>query len=167
MPVTAHFDFDQAEYLRAQNELVGHTRWAVPLGGITLALVALWLGVLRHWGEAPLGDALLNVLPWVLLGAFFAGLIPLLNRARARKALVDDPTLNGPQVRTVDESGLHVVGAGFAPSRTWSELARAKETSNFFFFFEDDRVSHYLPKRVLSDIERDELRNLIQANRKA
>lgn len=167
MPITAHFDFDKAEYRRARNELLGPARWAAPLGGITLAVVALWLGVFRFRGDATLGDALLNVLPWVLLGAFFASLLSLLSRARARKALVDDPTLNGPQVRTVDESGLHVAGAGYAPTRTWSELARAKETSNFFFFFEDDRVSHYLPKRVLSDVERDELRNLIQAKRKA
>ena len=167
MPITAHFDFDQAEYRRAQNELLGPMRWTVPLGGITLALVALWFGVVRRWGEASLGEALLDVLPWILLGAFFAGLAPLINRARARKALDDDPTLNGPQVRTVDDSGLHVVGAGYAPSRRWSELARAKETANFFFFFEDDRISHYLPKRVLTDLERDELRNLIQANRKA
>jgi len=75
--------------------------------------------------------------------------------------------LHGPQVRTVDATGLHVAGAGYAPSRRWSELARARETANFFFFFEDDRVSHYLPKRVLTDVERDELRNLIQANRKS
>src|SRR5690349_130353 len=116
MPITAHFDFDTAEYRRAQNELLGPMRWAVPLGGITLAVVALWLGVFRFRGEATLGDALLNVLPWVLLGLFFASLLPLLNRAKARQALVDDLTLNGPQVRTVDESGLHVAGAGYAPS---------------------------------------------------
>jgi len=167
MAITARFDFDEREYRRAQVELLGPGRWALPLGGITLALVALWFGVFRHWGEAPLGDALFNVLPWLLLGAFFAGLVPLLAHAQARKALDVDPTLNGPQVRTVDDTGLHITGAGYAPSRRWSELARATETSNFFFFFEDDRVSHYLPKRVLTDVERDGLRNLIQANCKS
>jgi hypothetical protein len=67
----------------------------------------------------------------------------------------------------VDESGLHIRGAGFAPSRRWNEIARVTETANFFFFFEDKQVSHYLPKRVLSDVERDELRNLIQAKHRS
>lgn len=167
MSITARFDFDQAEYRHAQNELLGHMRWAVPLGGITLAAVALWLGVVRRWGEATPREALLDVLPWILLGAFLASLVPLITHAKARKALDDDPTLNGPQIRMVDDTGLHIRGAGFAPSRRWNELTRVRETRHFFLFFEDDRVWHYLPKRALTDVERDAVRNLIQAKCKS
>jgi hypothetical protein len=87
-----------------------------------------------------------------------------LRRTRAGDALVHDPLLHGTQLRTVDAHGLHIAGAGYAPSLHWSDLARVTETRHFFLFFEDDRVWHYLPKRVLTDVERDTLRNLIQAN---
>ncbi|HEX5971523.1 MAG TPA: YcxB family protein [Gemmatimonadaceae bacterium] len=87
-----------------------------------------------------------------------------LRRAQARKALDHDPSLRGTQLRTVDAQGLHIAGAGYAPSLHWHDLARVTETRHFFLFFEDDRVWHYLPKRALTDVERDSLRNLIQAN---
>ena len=91
-------------------------------------------------------------------------LLAWLRLPRAGNALEHDPSLHGTQLRTVDASGLHIAGAGYAPSLHWSDLARATETRHFFLFFEDDRVWHYLPKRVLTGVERDAVRNLIQAN---
>ena len=93
-------------------------------------------------------------------------LVSWLRRAPAGNGLGHDPSLHGTQLRTVDASGLHIAGAGYAPSLHWNDLARVTETRHFFLFFEDDRVWHYLPKRALTDVERDSLRNLIQANRR-
>lgn len=99
----------------------------------------------------------------MLLGAFFLGLGPMLRRGAAKRALEYDPSLNGTQLRTVDERGLHVQGAGYAPSLPWQGFQRITESHSFFLFYEDRHVMHYIPKRVLSDVERDSLRNLIQA----
>jgi len=91
-------------------------------------------------------------------------LLSWLRLPRAGNSLVQDPVLQGTQLRTVDADGLHIAGAGYAPSLHWNDLVRATETRHFFLFFEDDRVWHYLPKRALTDVERDAVRNLIQAN---
>ncbi len=166
MSVTAQFEFDEAEHRRALHEqwALQPMRWVTLFAGIVVPVAMIWLGVGRQWGEISATDAFLNALPWLLLGAFFLGLPPLLHRAAARKALEADPSLNGTQARTVDDTGLHVRGAGYAPSLGWGELARVSETPNFFFFFYDKRLAHYIPKRALDARERDELRNLIQAH---
>jgi hypothetical protein len=163
MRITAQFEFDEAEHRKALRELLGPMRWTVPFAGVAVSLVALWFGVFRHWDDISAADAITTALPWVLLGAFLVALAPLLAWAQARKALELDPSLNGTQVRTLDGAGLRIIGAGYAPTLGWSDIERATETRHFFFFFEDKRVWHYIPKRVLTDVERDELRNLIQA----
>lgn len=166
MPITAQFEFDELEHRRALRETwsLHPMRWAVPVAGIVVPATMIWMGVGRHWREVSTADAVTNALPWVLLGAFFLGLMPLLHRAGARRALDIDPSLNGIQVRTVDDAGLHVRGAGFSPSLGWNELVRVSETPNFFLFFYDQRLAHYIPKRTLDARAREELRNLIQAH---
>ena len=164
MPITAQFEFDQAEHRQGLRELLGPARWMIPFGGIVLPIPALWFGVLRHREDITFADAASTMLPWLLLGAFFVALIPLLTWAQARRTLEFDPSLVGTQVRTIGDAGLQVIGAGYAPTLAWSDIERAKETAHFFFFFQDKSVWHYIPKRVLSDVERDGVRNLIQAH---
>lgn len=165
-PITARFDFREDEHRLALRESSpAWMRWAVVLAGVVVPVVVLWVGVGSHWSELTLGDAVMNGLPWVLLGAFFLSLGPLLRRSQARHAREDNPFLNGTQLRTVDDVGLRVEGAGFAPSLRWQDLQQVTETRNFFLFYEDKRVMHYIPKRALSDVERDSLRNLIQGRR--
>lgn len=166
MPITAQFEFDETEHRLALQEA-----WKLqPLArvativGIAWPAIGLWLGIGRHWREMDFVDLLTNAMPWVILGAFFLCLVPYLHRTQARKALENDPSLHGTQVRSVDDEGLHVRGAGFSPSIPWGGLLRATETRHFFLFFEDKRLHHYIPKRVLSDVERDGVRNLIQAH---
>lgn len=166
MPTTAQFEFDEAEHRQALREAwtLRPLSWISAAIGIAWSGAGLWFGVLRSWGNESMVDALVNALPWLLLGAFFLGLVPLLHRAQARRALETDPSLNGTQLRTVDDVGLHVTGAGYAPTLPWSELVRAVETAHFFLFFQDARLMQYIPKRALTDVQRDELRNLIQAH---
>jgi hypothetical protein len=169
MPVTATFDFDEREHRQALREAWKLRRfsWVGSAIGVALPAIGLWLGVGRHWRELTSTEVAYEALPWLLLGAFLMTLVPWLRRHQAGRALEHDPSLNGTQLRTVDSAGLHIAGAGYAPSLHWSDLARVTETRHFFLFFEDDRVWHYLPKRALTDVERDSLRNLIQANRRS
>ena len=166
MPVTATFDFDEREFRQALREAwkLRRFNWLVPAVGIVWPAAGLWLGVGRHWSELTPTEALYDAMPWLLLGAFLLTLGPWLRRNQARKALEHDASLHGTQLRTVDAQGLHIAAAGYAPSLHWNDLVRVTETRHFFLFFEDDRAWHYLPKRVLTDVERDSLRNLIQAN---
>jgi hypothetical protein len=166
MPVTAHFDFDEREYRQALREAwkLRRLSWLIPVVGIAWPAIGLWLSVGRHWTELTPTQVFYDAMPWLVLGAFLLTLVPWMRRKQASKALDHDPSLHGTQLRTVDAGGLHIAGAGYAPSLHWNDLARATETRHFFLFFEDDRVWHYLPKRVLTDVERDAVRNLIQAN---
>jgi hypothetical protein len=166
MAITARFEFDEAKHRKALRETwaLNPMRWAVLAGGILVPATMIWIGVGRHWEELSAADAFTNALPWLLLGVFFLGLAPVLQRSAARKALELDPSLQGTQERMLDDTGLHVRGAGFSPSLGWGELVRVSETPNFFLFFYDKNLVHYIPKRALDGRSRDELRNLIQAH---
>jgi hypothetical protein len=166
MSITAQFEFDEIEHRRVlREEWFGHPlSWVLTTVGVAWPAIGLWLGVGRNWGNIRLGDAFYDSMPWVLLGAFLLGLPVLVRHGQASKALELDPSLNGTQLRTVDDAGLHIVGAGYSPSLRWTDLDRVTETKHFFLFFQDKRVWHYIPKGVLSDVERDAVRNLIQAH---
>ena len=127
MSITAQFEFDEIEYRQALHEMLGPLRWTLPVGAIVLSVMALWLGVFRHWAEVSLGDAILTGLPWVLLGAFFLSLTPLLSRAKARKALELDPSLNGTQRHTVGDP-IEPAGQRCAPTNRGSPPCEDQES---------------------------------------
>jgi hypothetical protein len=166
MPIIAQFEFDPIDYRTGLRDVwsFNRARWVVPVVGIAIPALMIWLAVGRHWRESSLADAFWNALPWMLLGAFYLSLLPLMRRTAARKALQEDPALRGTQMRTVDDAGLHIRGAGLSQDLRWADLVRVEETTDFFLFFYNRSAAHYIPKRVLGDRQRDELRNLIQAH---
>lgn len=165
MAVTAEFDFDSREYYRVLRDAWWQdpNRWFVWLFGLAVPAAIIWFSVGRHWDEIRPWEAFWTALPWVLLGAFYLMLAPTTHWAVARKALANDPSLRGPQLRTVDENGLHVRGAGFAQDFAWSDLVRVVETADFFLFYYNNRAAHYLPKRVLDPAVIEQVRQLIRA----
>jgi len=165
MPVTAQFDFDSGEYYRVLRAAWRHdpNRWFVWVFGLAVPAAILWFSVVRHLDDMSPWEAFWNALPWVLLGAFYLMLVPSAHRATARKALANDPSLRGPQSRSVDETGLHVRGAGFAQDFAWSDIVRVVETPDFFLFYYNKRAAHYMPKRVLDAAAIEQVRALIRA----
>jgi hypothetical protein len=166
MSVTAQFEFDRDEYQSALRETWAFNpgRWVLPVMGIVVPAVMLWVAVGQYWGEINAKAAIVSAVPWLMLSAFYLSMLPLMQRAAARRALENDPALRGVQVRTVDEAGVQVVGAGFAQQLLWADLVRAVETDHFFLFFYNKRVAHYLPKRVLTESELHQVRVLITAH---
>jgi hypothetical protein len=166
MKVSTTFDFDAREYYRALRFMGRYnaaTRW-VPVFAVGLPLVMFFLIVIRAWGRISARSAFLNMLPWILLGGFYLALVPLMQRTWARKATEYDPSLRGQQTRIVDESGLEVRGEDSHQHLTWPDIRRVAEGPEFFLFFYNKRVAHYLPKRTLNAVEIGEVRELAEAN---
>ena len=167
MSVTSQFKFDRKEYQLALRETWAFNpgRWVLPVMGILLPGVMLWVAVGQYWGEISAKDAVLSALPWLLLSGFYMSMLPLMRRAAARKALENDPALRGAQTRIVDDAGLQVAGAGFSQQLRWSDLVRAVETEHFFLFFYNKRIAHYLPKRSLRADDVSKVRALLAAHK--
>jgi hypothetical protein len=165
MAVMAQFDFDSHEYYRVLLAAWRQdpNRWFVWAFGLGVPATIIWLNVGRHWDEVRPWEAFWSVLPWVLLGAFYLLLVPTVYRTAARKALANDPSLRGPQSRSVDENGLHVRGASFAQDFAWSDIVRVVETPDFFLFYYNRRAAHYVPKRVLDAAGIEQVRALVRS----
>ena len=112
----------------------------------------------------PTSEAFLNALPWLLLALFYLMLLPRMYRSMARKALENDPSLRGGQIRTIDELGLHVQGAGFTQDLSWADLVRVVESPEFFLFFYNKRVAHYAPKRAFSPAAIADVQGLVRTH---
>jgi hypothetical protein len=165
---TATFEFDEREYYRGLRAVQANNPywWTIPVAGIVVPAVMIWLAIGGSWRQVDPWRAFLNVLPWLLLGAFYLSLMPMMARAAARKALQNDPALRGTQVRTVDGEGVHIIGAGFRQDLRWTDLVKVVETDEFFLFFFNKRQAHYVPKRALDAADIDEVRMLVRSNRR-
>ena len=165
MSVTATYDFDPKEHYQAARAVTRLTwfRWVPWIAvGIVLLLVLVEV-VLPHWGEFDAWELFLTSLPWLLLGVFWIALIPWSQRRAARKLAKRDPSVRGPQKRSVDAAGYHSLGNGVRVEVPWHAMARAVETDRFFLFFYNKQCAYYIPKRALSDPQCAEVRTLMEA----
>src|SRR6188472_760563 len=123
MTATGRFEFDSREYYRALRAMwrSNPARPFLPLVAVVIPGAAIWLSVVRNWDRLTPMGVVLNGLPWVLLSAFYITLIPMMLRAGARKATQNEPSLRGPQVRTVSDEGVEITGANFLQRLSWSD----------------------------------------------
>jgi hypothetical protein len=161
MTVTATYDFDCREHYRATREVARRiwTRWL----GWGFAAVALVLALLNYRaaaGRASALSVLLNVLPWIVLGAFWLGMIPLLQWRAAKKLAQRDASVQGRQERIVDSAGYHSRGNGVALDIPWHAMVRGVETTDFFLFFYNKQCAYYFPKRVIDGAQIASMRSL-------
>ena len=155
MSVSVTFDFDPAEHYRATRAVTNRTRWRwLPLG------VSVWLVLVvafTIWFAGRKGLALRPVLvglaPWVALILLWLVAIPVGQRWASSRVARKDPSLEGPQERTVDESGYHSNGNGVRVDVPWHILHSVRETAEFLLFFYNRNTAYYIPKRVMSPDE--------------
>lgn len=165
MSVTTTYEFDPREHYKAARAVTRLTwfRWVPWIAvGITLLLVLVEV-ILPHWGEFDAWEIFLTSLPWLLLGVFWIALLPWSQRRAARKLVKRDPSVRGPQERSVDATGFHSLGNGVRLDVPWHAMARAVETDQFFLFFYNKQCAYYVPKRALSDSQCAEVRTLMRA----
>lgn len=162
--VSSVFDFDSSEYYRALRVVSRHTaaRW-LSWGFGALALVLAAVSVRDGWGRVSPVALFLNALPWVLLGVFWVAFLPISQRRAARSLPKRDASVQGPQERTVDASGFHSRGNGVALDVPWHAMVQGLESDEFFLFFYSKQLAYYLPKRVLSGTQIEEVRTLMRS----
>ena len=163
MSVAATYEYDWREHYRASREVTRRmwTRWL----GWGFAAVALILVSLNYFSAAGHVSALgvfLNVSPWLLVGAAWLALIPLMQRRAAKKLPSRDLSLRGPQTRSLDAIGYHFRGNSVSLDIPWQVMLRAVETPEFFLFFYNKQCAYYFPKRALNATEVERARALLK-----
>jgi hypothetical protein len=157
--VTTVFDFDPTEHYAALRAVTKQTpfRW-LPLGAVLVFGSLFGISALSSWGSADPWTLIRGALPWALLLFFWLFLFKWLRRWQSKAVAKRDPSVRGPQERTVDEQGFHSRGNGVSVDVPWHALQRAVETEDFFLFFYTWQCAYYLPKRTLSSTQVEEVR---------
>lgn len=163
MRVDTVFDFDAAEHYRALRAVTRLTVFRfVPwiAGGMaaSLVLVCAW----RVSRGETIGDVLPGMLPYLVLLAFWAILLPMMQRRAARRLPRKDASLVGPQTRSIDADGYHSRGNDVALDIPWKVMHRVIETDEFFLFFVNKQCAYYIPQRSLSDSQTESVRTLLR-----
>lgn len=153
MNVSATFEYDPDEHYRALRAITGFTmvHWipivafGVPITAILFEIIAI-----RNNPGREIMTSVMDVLPYVVLGALWLGIVPLSQRYQSRKLTKLDPSMIGPQQRVVDAEGFHTSGNGQSLDVPWHLLRRVVETDHFFLFFYGREQAYYLAKRLFS-----------------
>ena len=164
MTVRAQFDFDPAEHYQAMRAVTRATglRWMLWFVGAFFAVIVAW-GVIASRGERSATSIVVNLLPYTLICGFWIFILSQMQRNAGKNLLKTDPSVLGPQERTVDAVGYHSRGNGVGLDVPWHAMLRASETDAFFLFFYTKLCVYYLPKRVLSPEQVREVRSLMRA----
>jgi YcxB-like protein len=164
MSVSATYEYEPAEHYRALRTITNLTpfRWMIP---VCVGLPVVLFGLLL-WAAWARGDSLAStaweVSPYVALILFWALIIPISQRRRAKRLPTLDASVQGPQERRVDADGYHSRGNGVGVDVPWHALKKVVETDQFFMFFYNWQCGYYLPKRTLGPSEVAEVRQLVQ-----
>jgi hypothetical protein len=158
------FEFDPSEHYKASRIVTRFTaaRW-IGWGFAAFAAAFALYTVAQGWDEASPAALIIAVLPWLLLGAFWIGLIPLSQRWAARTIATKDASVRGPQERSVDAVGYHSRGNGVGLDVPWHAMVRGVETEAFFLFFYNKQCAYYLPKRAVPADDVPLVRSLMRA----
>jgi hypothetical protein len=164
--VSATYEYDPAEHYQALRAVTKLTplRWIGLLCFLVLPaiVVALTVVAARSTGHL-VGQALITIVPWVLLLFVWGALIPLSQRRRAKRLPKLDASLQGLQERRVDGEGYHSRGNGVALDIPWHAMKKAVETDKVFLFFYNWQCAYYFPKRTLNATQIGQVREFTRS----
>jgi hypothetical protein len=150
MSVEAVYDFDPAEHYRALRA-VTRLSWARWVPWTLAGVMGLYIIVVivSGWGRAQPADLLINMMPYVLVVAFWFFVFSRLQRQAARRQAEQDPSLRGTQQRILDAAGYHSRGGGVSFDVPWHAIHRVIETEEFVLIYYTKACAYYIPKRTL------------------
>lgn len=132
----------------------GTRRWLLLAIVVVFSGIGVWMG----WSHLP-GDpvaALVTALPWFLIGAFWAFMARELQHRSAN--VLPQLESGGLQQCRVDSEGFHLERDGAALTLPWQNMYRAVETPDLFLFFQSKTRVYYIPKRVMSSGDVEQVR---------
>jgi hypothetical protein len=161
--VEAHFEYDSAEAARA-GMVAARKAGGLWISYAVIGAIVLWNTIppayaqwqRGGWRAISLPLLALGMAPWLLL--LLA--LPLAARWAARRALRTGPSTRGTQRVGVAEWGLQVAGPMYSGELKWPAFMRAVETDEFLLFFISRLQPIFIPKRLLSAAELEQVRAL-------
>jgi hypothetical protein len=126
---------------------------------ILLLAVLFFIGTYLVQNHYPVAGAV-----WLALSVLIALGMYEIPRRRARRAVAQNAFAQGEIFLTVDERGVAAVFPTGSSQVEWRAYTSHKETSQLFLLRSGSGRWTYLPKRVLSPKEVQELRELLRKN---
>jgi hypothetical protein len=164
--VSTSFTLDPAEVTRVAM-LSARKLGSVWIWYLVMMMIVAWNTVpivYAQWRRG--GLAAINI-PLVLLGLAPLVIIivgpPLAARWAANRQLRTGPSARGVQQIGVAEWGLEVTGSMHTGVLPWSSVMKAVETPEFFLFFLSKIHPVFIPKRLLTDTEAAQVRQLTRS----
>ena len=155
--MTIQFEPTSKDARTAARQLSGVVRYYLL---ILWGLVAVWDVYMIHksmqegygFGESFRYDGGMTL---IVLGAFFAVLLWLLPFLAARRIPLR------PQEWNLNEERVQIQTPVASVELRWDAYLKYRETPKLFLLYPQRNVAHFIPKRVLTAQQIDELRNLI------
>lgn len=158
------YDYDRAEFIRAQRAAVRHAesrflaRGPIVIGGLALC-AAIAAALVSHDGWA---NILARLVPWLLIIALWLAMFSRMvgfMAARQHEKLQDS---RHPTVAVLDESGHEVTSFSGTVRRHWSAIGRVVETEEFLLLYFTKQFAVFLPKRAIPANELPSVRGLLR-----
>jgi hypothetical protein len=161
--VEARFEYESAEAARA-GMVAARKAGGLWISYAVISALVLWNTVAPAyaqwqrggWRAISLPLLVLGMAPWLIIVLA----LPLASRWAARRALRTGPSTRGTQRVGVAEWGLRVTGPLHSGELKWPAFMRAVETEEFFLFFISKVQPIFVPKRLLTAAELEQVRAL-------
>jgi hypothetical protein len=147
------FPWDAGEYTRAVAAIGRHMRTGRAMQvfwWVVILVFGLSVAIILARADDPVA-ALVPITPWLLL--FLASMATgrwVLPRLHARRFARESPDARHPLTVGVGAEGIEVASFSSSGRLSWNGIHRVVETPEFFLFYINPRLAHYLPKHAIS-----------------
>jgi hypothetical protein len=133
----------------------------IAIGGVVIFLAVIAWGVLQT--DRPLLATILNLAPYVVIIAFWIGLLWALP-ALAARTFRRNPMYQGDFTMELTDEEIRMTGPQTTWHTRWSGIVRAMETPAYFLFFYTKDAAQFLPKHAVPPADLPGLRTLLKAH---
>lgn len=99
---------------------------------------------------------------WLAISVAIGVAVYEVPQIQARRALASNPSASGEIVLSLSDAGLNVAFATGTSQLEWRAYTKYRESDHVFLLFSGSGRSTFIPKRVMSPEQIQELRNLLR-----
>ena len=159
-PMTFSYQITRRDFVDACVAMGRKTYWFLFGLWSVLVVFSTWLnGADVLYGSA--SRRLTALVPLVICGVFFLLIAWWSPRYRARRMILREVTW------TVGDEGVHLTSDVSSADLRWEAFLKYRETPKGFLLFVQRGMAQFIPKRVLTGDQTDDLRTLLASHVKA
>lgn len=159
-PMTFSYQIARGDFVDAFVSMSRKAYWFMFAFWILLALFSSWI----NWTELLRGSTsqrLTVIVPVAICGLIFLLIARVSPRYKARRMILREVTW------AFSDDGVHLTSSVSATDLKWEAFLKYRETPKLFLLFVQKGMAQFIPKRVLTPEQTDNLRMLLASHVKA